>query len=133
MRHTNSRTLPFRSLVLLTIPLATVGQTASHSRLKLREPIQRELSMGHMHSYVVALKAGQYMNVEITQPAFAVVVQLFAPATNEKLTQLNLPGSAGRHEFLCWVANTSGEYRIELAATEPGTRSGGYAITLEEL
>ena len=60
------------TLLLLTLPAAPAAQTANQSRLDLRKPIQRELTLGQSHSYVMTLESGQYINIAIAQP-FAVL------------------------------------------------------------
>src|SRR5215470_9664609 len=96
---------------------AQSGSTASQAlKLELGKAITDTLSPGDSRSYVLTLKAGEYMRVTVTQPAFATVLRLRASASSENLVELNLPGATQQQEPLCWIAASSREYVLELSA-----------------
>ncbi|MBA3634242.1 MAG: hypothetical protein H0W58_15740 [Acidobacteria bacterium] len=52
--------------------------------MTIEKPVERELKGDEAHSYTLALKAGQFLNVVVKQKGVDVVVALF-DAENKKL------------------------------------------------
>ena len=70
-------------LVLITLPQLALAQqpdqkAADIRELRLREPIERQFSGGDVHSYRIALNAGQYLSVLVEEKGIDLVVRMMA-------------------------------------------------------
>lgn len=115
-----------RSTFILLIALLTCGATnrifsqdvrrpSNVSELKLGQDVEGELKRGQSLSHTVTLKAGQYINVTV-KCTTSVVEDVLDPNGNEvgKLA----PGDMGPTDSLWIVAETTGEFRIQIKAVE---------------
>ena len=85
--------------------------------LEFGEPIEREMAGGQSHFYQIALTADQYLRVEVAQRGVNVILELFDPA-GMKLTEVdNARGKQGS-ELLTFIAEVSGNYRIQINVAE---------------
>lgn len=107
------------------------GQSSS-SRDRLIEPgkpIKAGLSNNEAQSYRITLDAGQYLRLAIEQWGAAILVRLFAP-NDRLLTEVNCrDGSA----TLSLIAETSGDYRIEVHSPEKDSDTRRFEIRVEEI
>jgi CHAT domain-containing protein len=120
------------ALPVIAFSAALSGQQVGPVRLELGRAIRGELATQQTHSFAVALKAGQYMRLVVSQPRFSTVLRLFAPDGIQKLVELNLTGAGRRPEPMCWIAESPGEYHVELAGSQ-AEDSDQYEIQLAEL
>ena len=95
------------------------------------KPIERELAGGEVHSYRVALAAGQYARVVVDQRGINVAVRILAPdGTN--LGEADITDT-GESEPVSMVAETPAIYRLDVRAPEKDAAKGRYEIKLEEV
>jgi CHAT domain-containing protein/Tfp pilus assembly protein PilF len=95
--------------------------------LELGKPIEREMAGGQSHFYQIALTADQYLRVEVAQRGVNVILELFDPA-GTKLTEVdNARGKQGP-ELLTFIAEVSGNYRIQINVAEKNAPAGGYEV-----
>ena len=90
---------------------------AESPRLVPDRTIERQLSGGYSHVYEFTLQAGQYARVRAEQLSIDVAVACFGPGGKELLA-----GDAyqiGDSEDIELIGDTSGIYRVRLAASEP--------------
>lgn len=85
------------------------------------------LNGGETQSYQVALTAGQFLHVLVDQNGIDVVVTSFAP-DGRQLTQIDSPNGRWGSESVLLVAESSGDYRIEVRSTNVRVEAGRYAI-----
>lgn len=84
--------------------------------------------------YTYSLKAQQGEIVEISCEQKGVDIELAAFAANgEKISVSNAPTGFFGSEILLFVADQSGDYRIELKSSRPGNVSGSYLILLKDV
>lgn len=123
--------MKFLNCTLLILALgARLG--AQPTRLELGKTVEAELAGGQSHQYVVAMSAGQFIQVVVSRPSFATVVRLSVPSQEGPLMELHWPGASLRPEPLSWIAKTNGDFQVEL---KPAGQAviGKYSITLREL
>jgi CHAT domain-containing protein len=79
------------------------------------------------------LSAGQYLKVIVEQRGVDVVIRLVGPA-GKQLTEVdNGPDGTQGMESISGVADTAGEYRLEVMVLDKEAPSGRYQIRIEEL
>jgi CHAT domain-containing protein len=95
-------------------------------------PIARALVGGEVHTYRVTLAGGQYLRIVVDQGDIDVVATVFGP-TGQPLVQVDSQNGWFGPEPVSVVAETSGEYRIELLAYSQLPAPGRYEVRIEEL
>ncbi len=117
----------------LTIP-AFPSQTAPLDvrALERGKPLERELKGGESHAYRVTLDSGQFVRVEVDQRGIDVVIRFSGP-DGKKLTEVDFSPSTRGTDPACWIAETAGDYRIEISAVEKEAPRGRYQVSLAEL
>ncbi len=127
-----------RILFLLLLSLSwvpaerfTFGQTQqSSTELRRRQSIEREMKGGETHSYVVKMRQGDFMYVEVDQRGIDVVVSLFAP-DGKKLVEMNNRDVDYEQGPLSFKAPTDGDYQLRLSAASVAGTSGRYNLQLD--
>jgi CHAT domain-containing protein/Tfp pilus assembly protein PilF len=99
--------------------------------LELGKPIERELKGGEVHAYTFKPEAGQFVSIVVEQRGIDVVVVVLAP-DGKHLAEVDSPNGSNGPEPLSFVANGSGNYRIEVRPLEK-TATGRYAIRIEAI
>jgi tetratricopeptide (TPR) repeat protein len=100
--------------------------------LKQGQVIERELAAGEAHTYRITLASGQYLKAVAEQKGIDVVVRLFGP-DGQKLADLDSPNGTQGPEPVSVIAETAGEYRLEVRSLEEKALAGRYEIKVEEL
>ncbi|HEX8736010.1 MAG TPA: CHAT domain-containing tetratricopeptide repeat protein [Pyrinomonadaceae bacterium] len=100
--------------------------------LTLGKPIERSLAGNEAHSYKILLAANQYLHVVVEQRGIDVVVTLFAP-DGKKIAEVDSPNGTQGKEPLSIVAETAGNYRLEIRSPEPKAAPGSYEAKIAEL
>lgn len=101
-------------------------------RLEPGHPVTRTLSGGKAHTYLVALKAGQYVRVAAEQKGIDVVLRLLAP-DGHLLISVDSPNGAQGPERASEVAAATGDYRVEVRSDNAKDKPGQYEMRIEEL
>ena len=127
-------------LVGSAVTLATPHKIAATSpsqaapgiqHLEPGEPIERDLAGGQSHSYLIKAPAAQYMWITVEQKRINAVVSAFDPA-GKKIFEADIFG-VGDTESVWAIAETSGDYRVEVRSSDKTASPGSYRITLKEL
>ncbi len=100
--------------------------------LEPAKPIERGLAGGQVHFYTVKLASGQYLRAIVDQRGIDVVVTLFGP-DDKKLFEMDSPNGTQGPEPVSIVAESSGNYRIEVRSLEEKVVPGLYEIRIEAL
>lgn len=114
----------------LNLPIGR-QQTQLHA-LALEKSIERELAGGEIHSYELALAAGQFCQIVVDQQGIDVVVALFGP-NGVKLVETDGTNGAYGPEQVVLVAEDAGTYRLEVRSLEKSAPAGRYEVKLETL
>jgi CHAT domain-containing protein/tetratricopeptide (TPR) repeat protein len=95
--------------------------------LPLLSPVERELKGGETHSYRVNLASGQFLYALVEQKGVDVEVALFAP-DGHQLSVADSPNDLWGPEPVLLVAETPGDYRVEVRAPNSKAPAGRYEI-----
>ena len=118
---------------LLTFTVLGQGKTDADVRpLNTGQPVERELKGGEVHSYTLALKAGQFLDVIVEQKGIDVVVAFFDP-NNKQLLEVDSPNGTQGPEPLTMIIETSGTHRLEVRSLEKEASAGRYEVKIKEL
>ena len=98
--------------------------------LKQGEFIEREISGGETHRYRIPLTSGQYLRARIEQKGIDVAAKLFGTEGRKLLEADN--DSADGSKSVSVVAETSGDYYLEVGSQNKSATAGKYAIKIEE-
>ena len=114
----------------IAMALVLFGATASLAQesLKIKEPVERQLASSTAQSFVIGLKAGDYVASLLDQHG-RIDLTIVAP---DGTPLRHYPGPAEDGKRLCvFIADTPGNYRIEVttAATQPVS----YELTLNQV
>jgi len=108
--------------------VSNAGQQSADTRpLALEIPIERTLTNGESHSYQIALAADQYLQVEVAQRGVNVILEFFDPAGKKLSEADNAKGRQGS-ELLTFIADVSGNYRIQITLAERNAPTGQYEV-----
>ncbi|PWT88153.1 MAG: hypothetical protein C5B55_13590, partial [Blastocatellia bacterium] len=102
------------------------------STLELNKPIEQELSGGASHVYRTSLSAGQFVDLVGDQKGIDIVLVLFAP-DGRKVIEVDSPNGSHGPEPLTFIAETTGDYRIEVRSLEKDAKPGKYEIKINEI
>ena len=102
------------------------------SHFEAGKPIERELKGGENHSYRISLNSGQFLNLAAEQKGIDLVLNLFAP-DGKKLLEIDSPNGNSGVEPMFFVAETGGDYRLEIDALEKKANPGRYEVKINEL
>src|SRR5262245_23066967 len=117
----------------LKAELHTERQTEFQKQsLEAGKPIERELAGGQSHSYQIAMIPGQYLQISVAQKGIDVVLALFAPA-GEKRGEVDRESGFAGVETISIIAETAGNYRIEVRPLKKEAKAGRYEIKIDKL
>ncbi len=120
-------TLSAFSISLLTLSVCAV--TSSDPLLKRGQPVVRALKGSEAHSYRLGLKAGQYVQLIVEQLDIDVIAVVFAP-DGKQLGEFDSPTGLRGTELVRFVADTAGEYRIEVRSLKAEAYGGSYEVKI---
>ena len=106
------------------------SQTPAIRDLRRDEPIKQELSGKEWHVYRITLQEGQYTQVVVEQKGLDVAIRLFGPR-GQKISEVD-SNLQTEPESISVLAETSGEYRLEVWPTDKKAATGVYEIRIEE-
>ncbi|HKX31736.1 MAG TPA: CHAT domain-containing tetratricopeptide repeat protein [Blastocatellia bacterium] len=94
--------------------------------------IRRELTAGQQHTYQIRLKAGQFLKVIVDQNGVDLSVQVSSPA-GDRNWQFDSERRLRGPEAVSLVAETEGDYRLQVQSTQKGAAAGSYELRVEQL
>src|SRR6266404_367926 len=95
-------------------------------------PIERVLKGGETHSFRIQMTAGQFLYAIVDQRGIDVIVTLIGPG-GQSLLKVDSPNSNHGPEPVVTIAETSGDYRIEVSAPNKDASTGRYEIRVVAL
>jgi hypothetical protein len=93
--------------------------------------VTRDLPWGATHEYRLDLVAGQFVRIVLDQRGVDVALRLLEPSGEQTVTTDGIFAPYGP-ELLCYVARTTGAYRLEVMSATKGERTGQYDVLLQE-
>jgi len=106
---------------------ASVPPQQSTTPLPLLVNGENSLKGGETQSYRVHIAAGQFLHVIIEQRDIDVLVSVFGP-DGKQLTESDSPNDRWGSEAVLLVAESSGDYRIDVRSTNSRVAAGVYAV-----
>ncbi len=119
-------------LLLVALPVAGQSALEDQGAIELGKPIARELSSGQIHSYRLNLGANEFVSGVVEQRGVDVRVRLLGPdgksvqAIDSEIT------TTGQEEF-SQIAETSGEFQVEVSVKDRVPLPGSYEIRIVEI
>lgn len=107
-------------------------QSGDTRSLELGIPVERGLTGDESHSYQVSLTADQYLQLDVAQRGLNIIVAAFDPA-GKKLTDADNEKGRRGSELITFIADVSGNYRIQISAAERNAPTGRYEVKLVAL
>src|SRR5262245_42743189 len=92
--------------------------------------IERDLAGGESHSYLVTLASGQFLHAVIAQRQTDLTATLFGP-DGRQVGQFD--GLWYGPEPVCYIAEASGSYRLEIRPFNQAAARKSYQLKVEEL
>lgn len=99
------------------------------SPLRLNVSVTREFKSGERHLFSIQARSGEALEIVADKKAVDIGLAAYSPI-GEKIVVSNAPGGFGGRETLFFIAEKSGQYRIEIASKRPGNFTGEFTITL---
>ncbi|MCI0490903.1 MAG: tetratricopeptide repeat protein [Blastocatellia bacterium] len=109
----------------------TVSAAQESIAFESDKPVEREIAEGETHSYRISLAADEFLHVFIYQRGVNVAATLIAP-DGKKLLEADTPRSTQEAESIAHLAETAGEYGIEVRTVDKGAPAGRYEIKVDE-
>jgi CHAT domain-containing protein len=92
--------------------------------------VERDLAGGESHTYLISLASGQFLHAVIAQRQTDLMATLFGP-DGRQVGQFD--GLWHGPEPVCYVAEASGSYRLEIRPLNQTATRGAYQLKVEEL
>ncbi|MBA2261025.1 MAG: tetratricopeptide repeat protein [Acidobacteria bacterium] len=104
-------------------------QEIGNRTLAVERTARRNLSAGEAHTYDVAMRAGEYLEVTVEQLGIDTAARVL-DATGSLIREFDSPTGASGLERIRVIADTNAAYRLEIRALQPEADSGAYEIRL---
>lgn len=124
----------FGALLLFSQTTRSEIQTASEENplmLQRNSSVQRQLSPGGEHSFVVKLFAGQYFQLEIKQQGIDVATSVSYP--DGKKVEFDTPSGTNGTEYVRLIAEAPGVYRLAVRSLFKEVDPGSYRLRVTAL
>jgi len=105
------------------------SQPAPLVKLSVITPVERELKGGAAESFLVQLKAGEFVEINVDQEGIDVVASLFGP-DGKQITRMDSPNGTHGDEPVVAIADVAGSYRIEVRSNNTRAPAGRFVITM---
>lgn len=130
LRHLFVGSLCSLLLILWLLPSTVPSISArfqNENTLEAGSHIKREISGGQRHSFCVKLLAGQFFYTTVEQQGVDVMVVVVGPE-GQTLFKVDSPNGIMGVEPVLLIAETSGDYRLEVTVPQKQATSGKYEI-----
>jgi hypothetical protein len=112
--------------------IAVAQNTKPIEELRVGGRSTHALSRNETHSYRVAVKSDQYFSLRVEQLGIDVVVDVSGP-DGKLVEEFDSPNGDRGPEVVSLVANSTGDYRIDVRPLEARGSAGNYQIELDEI
>lgn len=121
----------FTIFCFLFLSKAILGVTLQETApLLLNAPVSRDFKNGAKHLFSVSAQENEIIEITCERRGVDIALAAFAP-NGEKISVSNAPSGFAGFDRLFFVAEKTGEYRIELDSRRPGNIIGSYTILLK--
>jgi CHAT domain-containing protein/tetratricopeptide (TPR) repeat protein len=120
---------PFATLALIFSGALSADQVLEQ-RLTTGEGISAQLRGGEGHTYIVPLRAGQFLSAVVEQKGVDVEVTVTSPAGNV-VAHSDLPNADRGPEPVMAIAEATGDYKIVVRAGNATAPPGQYEVRVE--
>ena len=103
--------------------------TEESTNLGVGQTLRRELKGGETHSFRLQIRSGQFLYALVNQIGIDVVVKLLGPS-KQTMWQVDSPNGNNGPEPLISRIEETGEYSIQVTATNKNAVPGRYEITV---
>lgn len=100
--------------------------------LTINRSIDDQISNPEIHIYQVKLLAGQFLAAQLTQMGGNLKVTLYA-ADGKKLMELDTPDRRYGLETIYYMAETEGDYRLEISSLEAPNKKFNYQFKITQI
>ncbi len=94
--------------------------------------LERELKGGETQDFVVNLKQGEFLHVDVEQKGVDIVVTLLGP-DGKKLLTIDSPNDQYGPELVVWEAAVSGDHKLQVRSPNMKAPTGIYLIKVAAL
>ncbi|MBO0725148.1 MAG: CHAT domain-containing protein [Blastocatellia bacterium] len=121
-------------VVFASLTFAPPGANAERGleRLELGRSLERMIGGGETHRYGIALSAGLCLRIAIMQRGVDVILTVLDPA-GRRVARIDRPNGAYGPETVTVIAETAGDYTIEVRTALKYVAPASYLITATEL
>lgn len=123
--------ISFQSIIALPARNISFTNTTTQN-LEQKNLVERDLKGGEGHAYTINLAMGQFFSVDVEQKGIDIIIVLLSP-DNKELTQVDSPYTNLGRESLCWVAENTGAYKLQVLSLDKNARSGKYSFQIKEI
>lgn len=103
-------------------------QKEEFRRLKRKQPpIVNQLKGGEGDKFLIDLKPDQFVSLKVEQNGVDVVLSFFSP-DDQLLRTVDGPSGSTGEEWLSWIAEAKGKYRLEVNALDKTAKAGSYTV-----
>lgn len=94
--------------------------------------LERELKGGETQDFVINLKQGEFLHVDVEQKGIDIAVTLLAPEGKNLLT-IDSPNDQYGPELVVWEAAVSGDHKLQVRSPNIKSPTGSYQIKVVAL
>ncbi len=123
--------LPF-PVKLVSFASQTAPPVIQTTQLRLGQTIKRPITGGETHFYTIAVAAGDFLNISALQNNCWLTLSLRAPDGN-LLSEVEDTPTAWNSARLLSIAESSGQYSLEIKTHDDYATAGNYEIRIEEM
>lgn len=116
-------------LMIAVAVFASVVPAQEQPRLSVGNSVEREIKPGETQSFAVSIAAGQTALVEVEQNGIEVSLAARKPDGTRFIESESPSGLNGRDTILV-IAETAGDYVVEVSPADPRAVAGKYKITV---
>ena len=130
-RLRSQRTIPLILSLGSVFAQTNIPHPGQLTRLTGRQTMVDELSGEQRRSYLIAVNPDQYLHLTVVARGPDMVGELYAPDESKSVV-VNTLDFPGRAAPVLWVANTAGDYRLEVRLKDQSEGSARYEIRVDE-
>src|SRR3954453_7210373 len=119
----------FFVLMLMTLTAALPSFAQTPNDVPVLSDGEHELKGGETHSYRISLANGQFLYALVEQNDIDVITVVFAP-DGKQLTETQSPNERWGTEPVLFIAQVSGEFRVDIRASNSKAPPGRYQIKI---
>ena len=104
-----------------------VQKTQEAHLLPANQTVERELSGGQTHKYLISLKANEFLQIMAEQKGTDIVVRLF-DSNQGQLAEVDSPNGTQGFEKILFITEREGKYEIQISSFDEKAATGKYTL-----